>query len=110
MSKTTVARALASVLAASSMLAACSGGPSESEFVKACLASSQAQAVDAKMCSCMAHEAKSTLSPKFYQAMVLDMQGKKQEEEALLGDMPFDQRAAFGMKQIEVLGKCLHHE
>jgi len=110
MSKTTIARALASVLAAGGMLVACSEGPSEGEFVKACLASSQPQAVDAKMCSCMAHEAKSTLSAKFYQAMILDMQGKKQEEEALLGDMPFDQRAAFGMKQFQVLGKCLPHE
>lgn len=109
MRKSTIVRTVASIFALSGVLAACSGGPDEGEFVKACLASTQQQSADAKACGCMAHEAKSKLSAKYYHAMVLDMQGKKQEEEALLGEMSFEQRAAFGMQQFELLGKCLPH-
>ena len=102
-----IARSLATIVVACGVLAACGSGPSEAEFVQACVASSSPQmGVDEKMCSCAAHEAKSNLPAVSYRAMVLTMQGKKQEAEALLGDMPFEKRAEFGMKQFEILGKC----
>ncbi len=86
-------------------LSACGGGggPSDAEFTQACLAS---PAADQKICECAAHAARSTLSPDLYKVMVLDMQGKKQEEAALTEKMSFDQRAEFGMHQFEILGKC----
>jgi hypothetical protein len=109
MNRTTFVQIFASVVAGCSVLAACSSGPSEGEYVKACLASSSPQmGVNEKMCSCMAHESRANLPATYYRAMVLNMQGKKQESEAILGDLPFDKRADFGMKQFEILGKCMH--
>ncbi len=92
------------------LLAGCAGGPSEGEFVQACMATSHPQLVTEAMCQCGAREAKSSLPPELYRAMVLDMQGKKQEEEASLGDLSFEKRADFAMKQFAILGKCLEEK
>ena len=90
------------------VLSACAPGPSEAAFVQACMAQrSPGIGVTEEMCQCGAREAKDTLPPKLVQAMILHMEGKKQESEALLGDMSFDDRAEFGMKQFAILGKCL---
>ena len=39
--------------------------------------------------------------------MVLNMQGKKQESEALVEGMSFDERAKFAKQQFEVVGACV---
>ncbi len=97
---------LAAALVALGGLGGCGTGASESEFVQACRTGPQEHTTEAT-CSCAAHEARSRLSAAQFHAMVLDMQGKRQEAEASLGDMSFEQRAAFAQQQFEILGKCL---
>jgi hypothetical protein len=90
------------------LLGGCAQGPSEAEFVQACLSSSSPQmGVTQAICQCGAREARSKLPADHYRAMVLTMQGKKQEAESLLGDMSFEKRAEFAMEQFQVLGQCL---
>lgn len=90
--------------AAGLLLSACGSGPSEAEYVQACVKSPLATE---KSCQCAARESRSSLPAHVYTAIVLDMQGKKQESEAILGKLNFDERAEFGMKQFEIVGKCL---
>lgn len=99
-------RTLALPLALCGLLAACDSGPSTDVFVQACLQTQGTKPV----CECVAKEAKSTLSSKLFTAMVLDMQGKKQEAEAITKDMTFEERAAFAQKQFAMLGKCMPNE
>lgn len=106
MNRPTVIKLLTLTVAVSGVLTACNRGPSEAEFVQACL---KTQATE-PMCECAAREARSNLSPDLYTAMVLDMEGKKQEAAALVEDMTFDERAAFAMQQFEILGKCATDE
>jgi hypothetical protein len=87
-------------------VAACTKGPSNAEFVQACVKTQATQA----MCECGAREARSKLSSKLYTAMVLDMQGKKPGLEALTAKMTMDERAAFAMQQFQILGKCMPRE
>ena len=96
--------ALTSLIA---FLAACGGGLGDADFIEACMRSSSPQGATQAMCQCGAREARATLDPKLFDAMVLDMQGKKQEAEALVSDMPLDQRGEFAMQQFSILGKCL---
>ena len=56
---------------------------------------------------CAARYSRENLDPKLQKAMVLNMQGKKQESEALVADMSFDDRAKFAMQQFEVIGACV---
>lgn len=85
------------------LLSACGGGASETEFVQACVKSQASQSE----CECAAKTAKDSMSGERYKMMVLDMQGKKQEVEALAQKMSFADRAAFAAQQFEVLGKCV---
>jgi hypothetical protein len=39
--------------------------------------------------------------------MVLNMQSKKQQSEALVEGMSFDECAKFAMQQFEVIGACV---
>ena len=92
---------LATALAA--VLAACSKGNDVNAFVQACVKTQATQ----KMCECAAHAAASKLSPELYNAMVYDMEGKKQELAAISEKMSFDQRAAFAQQQFEIMGSCM---
>lgn len=103
MSRSTMIHSLTLTIALGGPLTACKGGPSEAEFVQACV---NTQATK-PMCECAAKEAKSTLSTTLYSAMVLDMQGKKQEVAAIAEKMSFDERAAFAAKQFAIMGKCI---
>ena len=94
------------VLMATGVLAACSQGPGDDEFMQACLVDQAGQQNKEEMCRCVASAAKEDLPSEHYQAMVLNMQGKKQEAEALLSAVSMEQRAEFGMKQFEIVGKC----
>ena len=89
-------------------LAACSGGPSDGEFVQACLNQrGQMVKMTEATCQCAASYSRENLDPKLRQLLVLDMQGRKQEEEALANGMSFEDRGKFAMKQMEMVGRCL---
>lgn len=99
----------ASLLVAAILLAGCSGGPSKGEFVKACLNQKGPQIVrlTEEMCDCAADYASENFEPRLQRVLVLNMEGKKQEAEALVEDMSFEDRAEFAVKQFEVVGKCV---
>ncbi len=93
-------------LALLATLAACSGGPGESEFVQACLQSGP-PGVTEKQCACVARETRSAVSGKEYQAAIFRMQGKRQEAEALVEKLSFDERADGAMKQMQAMSGCM---
>jgi hypothetical protein len=79
MNRTRIACALVAAGAAVVALGGCAGGgPGEGEFVQACMNQSQNS-----------------------------MQGRKQESEALVEGMSFEERAQFAMQQFEVIGSCV---
>jgi hypothetical protein len=105
-------RIVATVVAAAASVAAlggCGGGPSEGEFVQACMNQQGVQMVQVTqaMCRCAAKYSRENLEPRLQQAMVLNMQGRKQESEALVEDLSFEERAEFAMRQFEVIGACV---
>jgi hypothetical protein len=106
MNRTRIVYALA---AAGAVLGGCGGGINDGEFVQACMNQKGVQMVKVTedMCQCAAKYSRENLDPKLQRAMVLNMQGKKQESEALVADMNFDERAAFAMQQFEVIGACV---
>jgi hypothetical protein len=96
---------MAVVVVAAALVAACGGGPSESEFVEACIKEGQgaaSQLLDQELgvtreafCTCGAGVAKSSLSADGYRAMVLEMQGKREEARSITSKMSeADQMAA----------------
>ena len=91
------------VAASAAALAGCSKAPDTGEFVAACVKTQATQ----KMCECAAKAAASKLSPDLFQAMVYDMQGKRQELAAISDKMSFDERASFAQKQFEIMGACM---
>jgi hypothetical protein len=97
------------VAAAGAALGGCGGGPAAGEFVQACMNQKGVQMVKVteEMCRCAAKQAHENLDPKLQRAMVLDMQGKKQEAEALVADLSFEERAQFAMQQFQVIGACV---
>ena len=96
--------------------AGCDGGPSDSDFVDACLAEGQRGAnkmmrremgvKGEDFCKCGAREARTALSPVARQAMVLGMQGKKAEAHAIGEKMNEKEQAAFMKGTMEIFGKC----
>jgi hypothetical protein len=101
-------RALATITAVAT-LTACGAGPSDGEFVQACMSQRGPQLVKVTdaMCQCAATFARQNFAPKLRQALVLDMQGRKQEAEALLEGVSFEARGEFAMKQFGMVGQCL---
>ena len=107
---------LAMVAVVGALFAACSGGPSDSEFVAACKNEGQglgSQMLDAEMgvtrdafCECGAGVARSSLSSDGYRAMILDMQGKKQEAQDITSRMSDSEQEAAMMVVGEMLQKC----
>jgi hypothetical protein len=99
-------------VAVTTVLAACSGGPSDSDFVQACMNQSGGQMVKVTegMCRCAAGYARDNFNPKLRQVLMLDMQGKKQESESLAEGMSMEERGQFAMKQFEMVGHCLPDE
>jgi hypothetical protein len=102
-------RIVYALVAAGAVLGGCGGGINDGEFVQACMNQQGVQMVKVtdEMCQCAAKYSRENLDPKLQRAMVLNMQGKKQESEALVADMNFDERAAFAMQQFEVIGACV---
>ena len=107
---------IAGCIATVTLLAACSRSPSEAEFVAACMKEGEKGAnkmlrgemgvkSDA-FCKCAATEARSSLSADAQRAMVLDMQGKSQEANAMSSKMSDADQMAFMKGGIAVFGKC----
>jgi hypothetical protein len=96
-------------LVAAAALSGCGGGVNEGEFVQACMNQKGVQMVKVteEMCQCAARYTREKFDPKLQRAMVLNMQGKKQESEALVEGMSFDERAQFAVQQFEVIGACV---
>jgi hypothetical protein len=112
MNRTRIACALVAAGAAVVALGGCAGGgPGEGEFVQACMNQSQNSIqmvkVTEEMCRCAAKYSRENFDPKLQRAMVLNMQGRKQESEALVEGMSFEERAQFAMQQFEVIGTCV---
>lgn len=102
---------------ASMALMACDAGPSESEFVAACLkegARGANRAMRREMgvqpeafCRCAAAEAKARLPAEARQAMVLDMQGKTAEARAISSKLNEADQMAFMQGTMKMLEACM---
>ncbi len=108
-------RVMAVILAA--LLAACDSGPSEAEFLAACLKEGERSVANKALrkemgvkgdafCKCAAKEARTTLSADAQRAMILDMQGKKQEASAISSKMSEADQMAFMKGASTIFGKC----
>ena len=100
------------------VVAACDSGPSESEFVTACLKEGDRSVANKALrqemgvkgdtfCKCVAKEAKASLSADARRAMILDMQGKKQEASAISSKMSDADQMAFMQSAANTFGKCV---
>ncbi len=97
------------------VLAACGRGPSESEFVAACIKEGETGAnkmLRREMgfksetgCQCMAKEAAS-LSADARRSMILNMQGKMQESKAIMAKMSEADKMATMNAALGFLKKC----
>jgi hypothetical protein len=98
------------------LLAACDGGPSEAEYVAACLKEGEMGANKAlrkevgvkyeAMCKCAAAEVSSSLSADARRSMVLNMQGKKQESKAIISKMSEAEKMASMNAGLDMVKKC----
>ena len=109
-------RVMPVILAA--LLVACDSGPSEAEFLAACLKEGERSVANKGLrkemgvkgdafCKCAAKEARTTLSADAQRAMILDMQGKKQEASAISSKMSDADQMAFMKGATNIFGKCV---
>lgn len=112
MNRNSIALILAPAILALPLLTGCAGGPSDGEFVQACLKqgehSLQMVKMTEEMCQCAATYARENFPPPVRQALSLNMQGRKQESESLLAGMSLEDRAKFAAQEFEMVGKCLN--
>jgi hypothetical protein len=105
------------VVIMSLLLAACDSGPSDAEFVTACLKEGEnvaSKMLDGEMginrevmCKCAAKEARSSFSPDGYRAVILDMEGNKQEASAITSKMSEAEQMAVVKGSSELFEKCV---
>jgi hypothetical protein len=98
------------------LLAACGRGPSDAEFVAACIKEGETGAnkmLRREMgfnseagCQCAAKEAASSLSADARHSMILNMQGKKQESRAIMDSMSEPDKMAAMNAALELFQKC----
>ena len=90
----------------------------EAEFVAACLKEGERSVANKALrkemgvkgdefCKCVAKEARTNLSADAQRAMILDMQGKKQEAQAISSKMSDADQMAFMKGGTTVFGKCV---
>jgi hypothetical protein len=105
------------IIVAALLLAACDSGPSDAEFVAACLkegqlgankAMSRALGIDRdKFCQCGAKAARVAMSENGRRLMVWGMEGnKRQEIAALQAKMSDDEKMKVMGAGLEVFGQC----
>lgn len=107
---------LAMAVVVGALFTACNGGPSDSEFVAACMKEGQgvaSQMLDKELgvtrdafCKCGATVARSSLSADGYRAMILDMQGKSVEARSLTSKMSESEQQAALEVAAEMVEKC----
>lgn len=108
---------LVPVVIAAVLLSACDSGPSDSDFVTACLKEGERGANKGmrremgikngeEFCKCGATAARASLSSDLRHAMVLDMQGKKQEASAITSKMSDTDKMAAIESTMSIFGKC----
>lgn len=107
---------VALVIVVGALFTACSGGPGDAEFVAACMNEGQgaaSQMLDEELgvtrdafCKCGAPVAKSSLSSDGYRAMILDMQGKREEARSITAKMSESEQEAALKVLGEMLEKC----
>lgn len=85
-------------------VAACGGGPGESDFVAACLAE---RSLSESECECAASEAKSKMSARAYQAMILEMSGQHREASEIMQSLPEDEQEKAVEATLETFGRCV---
>lgn len=112
-----VSRSVAAVVMLVALAAGCDSGPSDSEFVTACLAEGERGAnkmmrrdmgIKAEdFCNCGAREARSAFTPQARQAMVLGMQGKKAEAHAIGEKMSPQEQDAFMKGTMTLFDACV---
>jgi len=106
----------AALIALAALLAACGRGPSEAEFAAACMKEGAMGANNMLRremgfnnetgCQCAAKEAAASLSADARQSMILNMQGRKQESQAIIAKMgQADQMAAMSAA-LDLFRKC----
>ena len=110
-------RSGAAVVMLFALTAGCDSGPSDSEFITACLAEGARGAnkmmrremgvKDEDFCKCGAKEARSVFSPQARQAMVLGMQGKKAEAHAIGEKMSPQEQDAFMKGTMTLFNACV---
>lgn len=98
------------------LAAACDAGPSEADFMTACLTEGEKgvnKALRREMgvksnafCKCAATEARNALSTDARRAMILDMQGKKSQASAISSKMSDAEQLAFLKGGMAVFAKC----
>lgn len=98
------------------LLAGCDGGPSDSEFIAACLAEGERGAnkmmrremgvKGEDFCKCGAKEARSVFSVQARKAMVLGMQGKKADAHAIGEKMSPQEQDAFMKGTMTMFNAC----
>lgn len=106
----------AALIALTAFLAACSRGPSDAEFVAACIKEGEMGAnkmLRREMgfnnetgCQCAAKEAAASLSADARQSMILNMQGKKQESKAIIAKMGEADQMKTMNAALELFKKC----
>jgi hypothetical protein len=104
----------APIVIIAALAGACGGG--EAEFVKACMNEGGSMSGDAfqremgvnkeDFCKCGAKTAKSSLSGKAFHAMVLEMQGKRQEAYEITSKMDTDEQQKLMMGMATVFQQC----
>jgi hypothetical protein len=97
------------------LMAGCGGGDAGA-FVKACMNESggmngevfqrETGVKKEEFCKCAAKTAKSSMSGKAFHAMVLDMQGKKQEAYEITSKMDPDEQQKLMMGMVTVFQSC----
>ena len=107
---------ITAALLAASLLAACDGGPSESEFLAVCLKEGQTrvnQAIGKQMgvdrnayCKCAAKELQAAVPAEGRRWMMLNMESKKQEARALQAKLSDKEQEGLMKAALEVFGKC----
>lgn len=99
------------------LAAACDSGPSDSEFVAACIAEGERGIANKMMrremgvkgdefCQCGAKQARSVFTPELRRVMVLGMQGKQAEANKFVEKMNDKDQETFMKGALEIFGKC----
>jgi hypothetical protein len=110
--RTAIAAAAAAIVAT-----ACDSGPSDSEFIAACLAEGERGIANKAMrremgvkgeefCQCGAKQARTVFSPELRRVMVLGMQGKKAEANAVVEKLNDKDQEAFMKGAMTIFGTC----